>query len=154
MLLENSPDQLSAWACDSTVPLEEKTETLAVLAEDVPDTLVPTLPAFISAAERLSAQEVSQDSKVESYCECVLSLLLRDRERLLATLPDDARAALRTVAQRLIRATFPNPSISAAIVLGLIGRHEDAAFLEAHSPEYPTLAKVFRDAAQTLRDRH
>lgn len=154
VLLEKTPEELGAWARDPAVPLENKTEALSVLEEEVPATLVPTLPAFIFTAEALNEQEVGQNRKAEYYCECLLSMLLRDRDRLLSALPADARAALRTVARKLIAATFPNPSIAAAVVLGAIGRPEDAAFLEAHCHEYPTLAKVFRDAAQALRNLH
>jgi hypothetical protein len=154
LLLEKSPEELSAWARDPTVPAEYKTEVLSVLQEEVPDTLVPVLPAFISWAETLSEETLRQDEKAEYSCECLLSLLLTDRERLLPALPQSARSALRTVARRLIGATFPNASVSAAVVLEAVGRAEDAAFLEAHRPEYPTLAKVFLGAAQTLRNLH
>jgi hypothetical protein len=154
VLLEKSPDDLDAWARDPTVPVKHKTRTLVVLQEEVPDTLVPVLPAFISAAEFLSEQAVHADRDAAYYCECLLSLLLTDRERLLPALPQSARLALRTVARRLISATFPNSSISAAAVLEAIGRPEDADFLEAYCPEYPVLAKVFHDAAQTLRKLH
>ncbi|WP_224250038.1 HEAT repeat domain-containing protein [Hyalangium gracile] len=153
-LLEKTPPELDTWARDPTISTRHKTRVLVVLEEDVPDELVPVLPAFIASAEALDEQALSHDRDAAYYCECLLSMHLSDRERLLPALPEDARLALRTVALRLIRATFPNPSISAAVVLGIIGRHEDAPFLEAHSPEYPTLAKVFRDAARTLRDRH
>lgn len=154
LLLEKSPDELSTWARDPSVPPEYKSVVLAVLQEEVPDTLVPTLPAFISWAETLSEETLEQDEKAVYTCECLLDVLLRDRERLLAALPASARSALRMVALRLIAATVPNPDISAAIVLETVGRPEDAAFLEAHRPEYPTLAKVFLDAAQALRNVH
>jgi HEAT repeat protein len=153
-LLEKSPTDLAVWARDPAVPSEHKTRVLVVLEEDVPDAWVPVLPAFISTAEALSEQDLRQDGDAEHYCERLLSLLLTDRERLLPALPESARSALRTVARRLISATFPNPSISAAVVLESIGRPEDAAFLEAHCPEYPTLAKVFHDAAKALRALH
>jgi hypothetical protein len=155
LLLEKSPEELSAWVRDPAVPVEYRTEVLSVLEEDVPDTLVPTLLAFISAAEALSEQEVGQNRKAAYYCECLFSLLLRDPERLLTAPPlESARPGLRSVARRVISATFPNPSISAAIVLKAAGRPEDAEFLEAHCPAYPALAKVFRDAAQILRNLH
>ncbi len=153
-LLEKSPAELDAWARDPAVPVTYKTRVLVVLEEDVPDALITILPAFIATAEALSEQTLKQDRDAEYYCECMLSLLLTDRERLLPALPENTRSALRTVARRLISATFPNPSVSAAVVLEIIGRPEDAPFLEAHCPEYPTLAKVFRDAAQALRNLH
>jgi hypothetical protein len=154
VLLEKSPADLGTWALDPTVPIKHKTQALVVLEEDVPDSLLPILPAFISLAEALGEQPLSVDRNAEYYCECLLSMLLTDRERLLPALPQNTRSVLRTVARRLITATFPNASISAAVVLETVGRPEDASFLEAHSPEYPTLAKVFLDAAQTLRNLH
>ncbi|MFL5344109.1 MAG: HEAT repeat domain-containing protein [Hyalangium sp.] len=153
-LLEKSPADLDAWARDPMVPIAHKIEVLVVLEEDVPDTLIPILPAFISTAEALSEPSLRQSRDETYYCEHLLRLLLADRERLLPALPANARSAARTVARRLITVTFPNPSTAAAVVLGIIGRPEDAVFLEAHCPEYPTLAKVFRDAAQALRALH
>ncbi|HYO57290.1 HEAT repeat domain-containing protein [Archangium sp.] len=154
LLLEKTPEELNAWAQDPAVPMNYKTEVLAVLQEEVPDALISVLPAFISMAEPLSEETLSQDRHSADYCECLLRLLLMDRERLLSALPEHARSVLRSVARRLISATFPNPSTSAAVILEAIGRPEDAAFLEAHCPEYPTLAKVFLEAAQTLRNLH
>ena len=58
---------------------------------------------------------------------------------------------MRAVARGLIAATFPNPSPLAAVMLEVVGRPEDADFLDAHCPAYPTLAKVFHDAARVLR---
>jgi hypothetical protein len=134
--------------------VEYKTEVLSVLEEEVPESLLPTFPAFIATAERLSEQAASPDRKAIYYRECLLGLLLMDRERFLPALPQEARIALRAVARSLITATFPNPSLSAAVVLKFVGRLEDAAFLDAHRPEDPTCAKVFNDTAQLLRSRH
>jgi hypothetical protein len=152
--LEKSPPELDSWARDPTVSIRHKTRTLAVLAEDVPDTLVPVLPAFISATEVLSEQTLKQDREAFYFCDSLFRLLLRHRERTFTMMPKAAREALRTAARKLITATFPNSSTQAASVLEIVGRPEDAAFLEAHSPEYPVLAKVFHDAAQTLRNLH
>ena len=154
VLLERSPEALDAWARDPSIPIENKTQVLVVLEEDVPDTLKPILPAFIATADTVREQAQLQDGDAEYFCERLFSLLLGDRERLIVALPEEPRARLRAVARRLITATFPNASVSAAVVLELIGRPEDAEFLEAHSPEYPTLAKVFHDAAKTLRNLH
>jgi hypothetical protein len=154
VLLEKSPAELDLWARDPTVSIRHKTRALSVLAEDVPDTLVPVLPAFITAAEGLSEQTLKQDREAVYLCDSLFRLLLRHREHILATLCKPAREALRTAARKLITATFPNSSTQAASVLEIVGHPEDAAFLEAHSPEYPVLAKVFHDAAQTLRNFH
>jgi hypothetical protein len=97
---------------------------------------------------------LKQDREAFYLCDSLFRLLLRHREHILATLPKLAREALRTAALRLITATFPNASTQAASILEFVGRPEDAGFLEAHSPEYPVLAKVFHDAAQTLRNLH
>jgi hypothetical protein len=154
VLLEKSPAELDSWARAPTVSIRHKTRVLAVLAEDVPDTLVPVLPAFISAAEALSKQALKQAREEFYLCDSLFRLLLRNREHLLDALPKLPREALRTTARRLIVATFPNSSAQAASVLEVVGRPEDAEFLEAHSPEYPILAKVFHDAAQILRNLH
>jgi hypothetical protein len=154
VLLEKSPADLDSWARDPTVSMRHKTRVLAVLAEDVPETLVPVLPAFISAADALSEQTLKQDREAVNLCDSLFRLLLRHRERILAALSKPVREMLRTTARRLITATFPNSSTQAALVLEIVGHPEDAAFLEAHSPQYPVLAKVFHDAAQTLRNLH
>jgi hypothetical protein len=49
-LLEGPPEALRSWAEDASVPLEDKTEVLTVLDEEVPAELEPLLPAFISQA--------------------------------------------------------------------------------------------------------
>lgn len=154
VLLEKSPAELDSWARAPTVSIRHKTRVLAVLAEDVPDMLVPVLPAFISAAEALSEQTLKQDREAFYLCDALFRLLLQHRERLLAALPGQAREALRTTARRLITSTFPNSSPQAALVMEVVGHPEDAAFLEAHAPEYPVLAKVFHDAARALRNLH
>lgn len=154
VLLEKSPEELSEWARDPKVSVEEKTRVLAVLEEEVPDTLVPTLPAFIAAAAGLSEQAMHQKREVDYFVDCLCSLLLMDRERFIVAQPPEVRGTLRSVARSLIAATFPNPSNRAAVVLGLVGQPEDAAFLLEHCPAYPTLAQVFQDAARALRDKN
>jgi HEAT repeat protein len=154
VLLERSPTDLDSWARDPAVSICHKTRALSVLAEDVPDALVPVLPAFISAAEALSEQTLKQDREAFYLCDSLFRLLLRHRERIFTTLPKTTREALRTTARKVITSTLPNPSTQAALVLEIVGRSEDAAFLEAHSPEYPVLAKVFHDAARVLRNLH
>ncbi len=151
LLLEKSPEELGAWARDPSVPVEYKSRVLAVIEEDVPDSLVPTLPAFIFAAQALAEHAMGQNAAATYFCESLLSLLLSDRERFVVAQPEEVRSALRTVARNLIAATSPNPSLWAAVVLGIIGHSEDAAFIEAHRPVDPTGAKVFDDAARQLR---
>jgi hypothetical protein len=130
--------------------LQEKTRVVVVAEEDVPDTLVPVLPAFIATARAVSegSDEVSADA--EYYVERLFTLLLQDRERLILATPMEMRSELRDVALKVIAATAPSPSMGAAVILKLVGRPEDAAFLEAHCPAEPVLAKVFLDAAKAL----
>lgn len=69
VLLEKSPADLDTWARDLAVSIRHKTRVLAVLAEDISDTLVPVLPAFISAAEALSEQTLNQDREAFYLCD-------------------------------------------------------------------------------------
>ncbi|MBN1208674.1 MAG: hypothetical protein JXB05_27685 [Myxococcaceae bacterium] len=153
-LLERAPEELSAWVLDPSVPVELKTKVLVLLEKDIPDSLRSTLPACVAATQVLGAETMSGDSAVADYCERLFILLLADRERLLGSLPREACTTLRAVARRLIVATFPNPSLWAAVVLQHVGRSEDAAFLDKYRPVDPTCAKVFIDAAQALRSLH
>lgn len=152
VLLEKSPEELAAWARDPSVSLQDKTRAVVVAEEELPDTLVPVLPAFVAAAR--TAIEVTErvSADAEYYVERLLTLVLQDRERLVLAAPLEMRSELREVALKLIAATAPNPSVGAAVILRLVGRPEDAAFLEAHSPAEPVLAKVFLETAQVLRN--
>jgi hypothetical protein len=152
-LLEKSPEELDTWARDPSVSLEHKRTVLAVAEEDVPDTMLPVLPAFIATAQAASEKIEGHRSDAEYYCERLFSVLLQDRKRFVGAAPAEMRSELRVLALKVISATSPNPSLSAAVILGLVGHPEDVAFLEAHCPEDPTFAKVFRDAAQALRER-
>jgi HEAT repeat protein len=151
LLLEKSPEELRAWAKDMSVPVEYKTEVLTVLAEEIPDALLPTLPSFISAAHALLETAVSQQGTASYYCEDLLSLLLLHKERVLPSLPREAHSELRAMARRLVAGVSLNGSLRAAVLLEHVGRPEDAAIIEAHRPAEPVLAKVFNDAAQALR---
>jgi hypothetical protein len=151
VLMEESPDALRTWALTPSIPVEQKTDVLVLLEEDLPDALLPTLPAFISLAPQLFEKPVGRKSGAAYYCEHLFSLLLAHRERTLVALPEEARSTLRTVARDLVVATSPVPSLWAAVLLKAVGRPEDAEVLEAHCPADPTFAKVFKDAAHTLR---
>jgi hypothetical protein len=126
---------------------------MTLLETDLPETLLPTIPAFISEAHTLVQTAVSQNNEAAYYCEHVFTIMLLHRERLLTALPEVARSELRTVAQSLVPAISPNCSFRAALVLQLVGEPEDAAVIEAHRPEDPVGAKAFDEAAQALRNR-
>jgi hypothetical protein len=154
VLLEKTPDELRSWALDPSIPVEHKTGVITVLEEELPGELLSTLPAFISSAHAaLETVAGPQDERnpVAYYGECLASLLLRHREQILLTLSEGPRSELRDLARKLIVATAPNSSLRAAVLLQLIGQTEDAPLIEAHRPTDPTLAKVFDDAAQALR---
>ncbi|HYO52185.1 MAG TPA: hypothetical protein VEU50_05305 [Archangium sp.] len=154
VLLEKSPEALRIWAADSSVAVEEKSEVLWVLTEQVPDALVPTLLAFISTARALLDTAEHQQEAASDYHEALLSLLLRHREHLIPRLPDKVRSELRALARELVTTTaLLNCSLRAAVLLKFVGHPEDAALLDAHRPAEPVLAKVFEDAAQALRQR-
>jgi hypothetical protein len=151
VLLEKSPEELSEWARDPTVPLGFKARALAVLEEEVPPAWQLALAGFIAIAQALSGEAVSQDREARSYCERLFSLLLGDRDRFLNALSEEARSVLRAVALKLIKSTYPNSSVRAAVMLKAVGLTEDAAALEAYCPADPTCAQVFNDAARALR---
>jgi hypothetical protein len=150
-LLEKTPGELSAWARDPAVPVEQKTEVLAVLDEELPDVLVPALPSFISVASTLADAAVRERGRASSYCDRLFSLLLQHGERVFPGLPQEARSELRQVARRLVASVDLNCSVRAAVILKFVGRPEDAALLEAHRPAEPVLAEVFENAARVLR---
>jgi len=154
VLLEKSPEQLRAWARESAAPIEDKTGVLAVLEQELPEALLPTLSAFISAAHALLKTVVGQSDgrdPIAYHCECLASLLVRHREQALLALPEEVRAELRELTRLLIVTTAPNSSLRAAVLLQFVGHSEDAAFLEAHRPTEPILATVFDEAARVLR---
>ena len=151
VLLEKGPDELNAWARDQTVPLGLKARALAVLEEEVPPEWLPALLGFIGAAQALSEESVRQERETRAYCERLFSLLLGQRERLLAPLSEETRSVLRSVALKLITATQPNSSVRAAVMLKVVGLREDAIFLETHRPADSTCAKVYNEAIGVLR---
>jgi HEAT repeat protein len=151
VLLEKSPAELAAWARDPGISLSFKTRLLAVLEEDVPDAWQVVLAAFVAMAREVSEQGRLRERDAESYCERLFSLLLGERDRLLTAMPEESLSALRTISLKMIADTFPSPSLWAAVMLTAVGRPEDAALVEAHCPAEPVFAKVFIDAAQTLR---
>jgi hypothetical protein len=151
VLLEKSPAELLEWARDPAVPVQHKTGVVALLDEELPDALVSTLPAFISAAHALVETAVSQDGEASNYCDRLFILLLLYPERALLSLPPEARAQVRDLALRLLAGVCPNCSLRAASVLEHVGLPEDAARIEAHRPAEPALAEVFDAAALALR---
>lgn len=152
VLLEKSPGELQSWASDRAVSVEHKTEVLTVLEEEVPERLVPAVPAFISTAHGLLGGTVNQ--AVSYYCERLFILLLRHREQLIPLLPPESRAELREVARRRVEAySLHEGSLRAAVLLQYVGQSEDADLLLAHRPAEPILAKVFDDAVAALRSR-
>ncbi|ATB31351.1 HEAT repeat domain-containing protein [Melittangium boletus] len=154
VLLEKAPEELQAWAADGSVPIELKGEVLTVLAEEIPEALVPTLPAFISSALPLVDTAVKYKGAASGYCTDMFSLLLLHPGHLLPLLPEAALATLRDMARRLVAATPAlKCALQAAVLLKHLGHPEDAAHIEAHRPADPVLAKVFDDAARVLRGR-
>jgi hypothetical protein len=152
-LLESTPGELSAWVDDGAVPLEEKTEVLTVLDEEVPAELEHLLPSLISLARDVIDVAAIQDGAENEFCERLFTLLLLHRERLFPALPLESRSVLRDVARRLAVAPAALRSIGAAVTLQYVGQREDADLLEAHRPQDDVLGKVFDDAALTLRNR-
>jgi len=125
---------------------------LTVLTEELPETLVSTLPAFISTAEPLLDTAVNYKGAASAYCADLFSLLLLKPEQLRPMLPGAALDGLRDMARKWVAATSSlKCSLQAAVLLKHLGHPEDAALLEAHRPADPTLAKVFDDAARVLR---
>ncbi len=143
-------EDFRTWARDLDISLALKTEVLALLTEELPDELVSTLSAFVLTAQRLSEEEVRQEPEAEFYCEGVFRLLLLEWARVEPILTEEEHGALRAACQRLISATYPNPSLWAARMLQRVGRPEDAHFLEAHCPADPIPAKVFHEASRAL----
>jgi hypothetical protein len=151
ILLEKSPAELLFWARDSMVSVEQKTGVLALLEEELPETLVSHLHSFVSAANALPETTLRQQEAAEYYCDRLFSVLLEHHERILPMLPKEARSELRDVARKVIVATAPHSSLRAAILLRFIGQPEDVALLEAYRPAEPSLAKTFDEAARVLR---
>jgi hypothetical protein len=153
VLLEKTPDGLRIWARDPSAPLEHKTGVVIVLEEDLPDELLPSIPAFISEARSLVETAVSQKGTASYYCERLLSFLLSHKERIFSALPEGSRSELHTTARELLASIAPNCSSRSVTLLEFIGCPEDADLIEAHRPAEPILAKVFDDAARSLRER-
>jgi hypothetical protein len=154
LLLEKSPEELGEWVRDPAVPVETKTEILAVLGEDLPHAWVSPLLAFITAAQNLRTQATSERGEAAYFCERLFGLLLAYWERIRAVLPQAVRAELRQLARSLVAATSTGCAMRAAGMLKLVGRPEDVKELEAHRPADPTFAKVFDEAVQALRNLH
>lgn len=152
-LLESSPQELIAWVEDGSVPLEDKTEILTVLDEEVPAELERLFPSLISLARAVIDVAATRDGAENEFCERLLTLLLLHRERLFPALPPESRSALRDVAHRLVAAPIALRSIGAAVTLQYVGQREDADLLEVHRPQDAVLGKVFDDAAYALRNR-
>jgi hypothetical protein len=150
-LMEISPEELSAWVENGSVPLEDKTEVLTVLDEEVPAELECLLPSFISVARSVVDVAATRAGAENEYCERLFTLLLLHRERLFPVLPPGARSALRDVARRLAAAPEAIRSVGAAVTLEFVGQREDAELLEAHRPRDDVLGKVFDDAMHALR---
>jgi hypothetical protein len=153
LLLEKSPEELRSWIRDPSTPVEHKTEVLTVLEEEVPESLIRTLPSFISAAHDLMDSAVSQKNEAAYYCERLFVMLLLHREHLLPTLPEEARSELRTVTRSLVPAVSPNCSFRAAVLLQYVGRPEDVTVIEANRPEDSVGADAFDAIARALRSR-
>ena len=150
-LLESSPEELRAWVEDRSVPLDDKTEVLTVLDEEVPAELECLLSSFISLAQSIIDVAATRGGVETDFCERLFTLLLLHRERLLSALSPEARSALRDVARRMAAAPEAIRSIGAAVVLKYVGQWEDADLLAAHRPRDDVLGKVFDDAAHALR---
>jgi len=152
LLLEKSPEELRAWALDPSVPVTHKTKVVTVLRDEVPNTLLPALSSFISAASALIEPASSRDTEAAYYCEFLFRLLIHQRERVLPGLPPESLGELLTLVRKLVPSRDISCSYHAGILLQFVGRPEDVALLEAHCPEDPILAKVFDEAAQALRN--
>jgi hypothetical protein len=150
-LMESSPAELSAWVENASVPLEDKTEVLTVLDEEVPAELECLLPSFISLARSVIDVAATRAGAENDFCERLFTLLLLHRERLFPALPPGARSALRDVARRMAAAPEAIRSIGAAVTLEYVGQREDADLLEAHRPRDDVLGKVFDDVMHALR---
>lgn len=154
VLLEKSPEALSEWARDMSVPLNLKSEVLAVLTEEIPDALISTLPSFISTGHASLDMLENEEGAVSAYCLELLSLLLRHREHIPPRLPPEARSELRAMARTLVAArTLINCATRAAVLLRYVGLPEDADLLMTHRPTNATFAAVFDESIQALRGR-
>jgi hypothetical protein len=153
VLLEKSSDALAVWVEDPAVPIEQKAEVLTVLEEEVPDTLVPVLPAFISTASVQAPLAVHERGEASYYCERLFILLFLHAERVIPALTVAAQAELRGVARTLVAAKSQRCALRAVSMLQFVGLSEDLALLEAHRPEDATLAAVFDDVARAVRHR-
>lgn len=151
ILLEKSPQDLGEWARDPAVPAEHKTEVLALLQEELPDDLRSVIPAFISTAQAQLGEAISQDGEAAYYCECLLSVVLLHRERILPSFTEETRSLLRGVARGLVGAVSPNCSLRATLLLKFVGSREDAELIAAHRPSDTVGAKAFDEAARALR---
>lgn len=127
VLLEKTPGELCTWLRDPSIPLEHKTSATAVLEEELPETLLSTLPAFISEASALAGTAVAQRGEASYFCERLLSFVLSHREQILASLPQESRSELRALARRLVASVALNCSSRAVLLLQLIGEPEDLA---------------------------
>jgi hypothetical protein len=151
VLLEKSPQELSAWARDQAVSVEHKIEVLTLLQEEMPEDLRSVIPSFISTAQALLEQAASQEGEAAYYCENLLSVVLLHREQMLPTFTEETRSLLRDVARKLVGAVSPNCSLRATLLLKFMGNSEDADLIMAHRPSDAVGAKVFDEAARTLR---
>ncbi len=153
VLLAKSPEALRAWVEDTAVPIEQKAEVLTVLEEEVPDTLLAVLPAFISTASAQAPLAVGQRGDASYYCERLFILLFLHAERVLPSLPAEAQANLRAAVRTLVAAKSQRCALRAVTMLQFVGQSEDLALLEAHRPDDAALAAVFDDVARAVRHR-
>jgi len=151
LLLERTPEQLSAWAIDPAVPVSHKTAVLTVLKNELPDEWLSTIPAFITAAHARVDEAMHGHGEAAYFCEDLLSTVLLHRARLLGALPQQAHSELRAASRSLVGAESMGCALRAAALLKYVGQPEDAAILDAHQPADSTFAKVFNDTAQALR---
>jgi hypothetical protein len=152
LLLEKSPEDLRTWADDPLVPVAHKTGVILLLEEELPEALLPTLPAFISAAHAMAGTAAAhRKGEAADFCDRLIGLLLLHREQLLPSFPQKTRSELYDLTRTLVATAAPICFLGAAVLLQFIGSPEDAEFLEAHRPAEPVLAKVFDDAARALR---
>lgn len=119
----------------------------------VVDAWMATLPAFISTARALPDTALRHGGDASAYCDHLFTLFLLQEKRVLPRLPEESRAALREVARKWVGASSLSCAIRAASLLEFIGRPEDIPLLESHRPTDATLAAVFDEVAQALRDR-
>ena len=152
-LLETAPEALSSWILDASAPLTDKRKVLTILDEEVPDELLPILPALISTGVSLGDSAVKQDGEASRYCDRLFIMLLMHHERVLPGLPAEARAELYALAKRCVASVDPSCSLRAAHMLHEVGGPGDAPLIEAHRPEDPGLARKYDDIARALRNR-